>query len=169
MPERMRDTGLLPSFMMLFDRDLEKLREEVSLYPDEASLWKTSGAIKNPAGTLTLHLCGNLRHYIGHVLGNSPYRRDRENEFAARNIPKENLLNEIGAARHEVIETLKKLDEQTLENEYPSRVFDHPMTTSFFIIHLLGHLNYHLGQINYHRRLLAVNGTLSKSTAPGQG
>ncbi len=41
-----------------------------------------------------------------------------------------------------------------LEAEYPILVFDHKTSTEYLLVHLTGHLNYHLGQINYHRRLI---------------
>jgi uncharacterized damage-inducible protein DinB len=135
-------------------RDIDKLEKEIAQYPNEESIWKLSGEIKNSAGTLCLHLCGNLQHYIGVGLGKSGYKRDRDNEFAARNISRERLLLEIRAARTSVEGTLSNLDASILETEYPLPVFDKPMTVQFFMIHLAAHLEYHLGQVNYHRRLL---------------
>lgn len=149
----MADREFLNSVAALLDRDLAKLEQEISSYPDDKTLWDVRGQIKNSAGTLALHLCGNLRHYIGHVLGETDYKRDRENEFAARNVPKETLLAEINQARSDVATTLAKLDPSSLNREYPTHVFDYKMTTMYFLIHLHGHLNYHLGQVNYHRRL----------------
>lgn len=144
----------LSSMAKLFDRDIARLEQEIFLYSDEESLWKVSGSIINPTGNLCLHLCGNLQHYIGHILGNSDYKRDRDNEFSSKDIPKEKLIGEIRNTRSVVGETLGKLDPELLPREYPVMVFDHPMTTLHFLIHLESHLNYHLGQLNYHRRLL---------------
>ncbi len=136
-------------------RDLSKLESELLLYPDEASLWKVDKAIKNPAGNLCLHLCGNLRHYIGAVFGKSGYARNRDNEFAAKNISRENLIKEIAFAKKAVSDTLPTLTEQQLQANYPEDVLGKPTTTLFFLIHLSAHLSYHLGQVNYHRRLVA--------------
>lgn len=136
-------------------RDLSKLESELLLYPDEASLWKVDKAIKNPAGNLCLHLCGNLRHYIGAVFGKSGYTRNRDNEFAAKNISRENLIKEIAFAKKAVSDTLPTLTEQQLQANYPEDVLGKPTTTLFFLIHLSAHLSYHLGQVNYHRRLVA--------------
>ncbi len=144
---------LIDSLSKLFDRDLRKLESEISLFDNEESLWIIGGEIKNPAGNLALHLCGNLRHYIGHVLGNSGYVRDREYEFAARHVPKGELLNAIRDTTGQVSAAMMKVNADVLTKEYPVQVFDHPMTTLHFLIHLHGHLNYHLGQINYVRRL----------------
>lgn len=135
-------------------RDLSKLESELLLYPDEASLWKVDKAIKNPAGNLGLHLCGNLQHYIGGVLGESGYVRNRDNEFAAKNISRENLIKEIAFAKKAVSDTLPTLTEQQLQANYPEDVLGKPTTTLFFLVHLSAHLSYHLGQVNYHRRLV---------------
>lgn len=135
-------------------RDLNKLESELLLYSEEASLWKVDKTIKNPAGNLCLHLCGNLQHYIGAVLGKSGYVRNRANEFAVKNVSRENLIKEIAFAKKAVIDTLPTLTEQQLQANYPEDVFGKPMTTLFFLVHLSAHLSYHLGQVNYHRRLV---------------
>lgn len=138
----------------LYERDLAKLRDEVEAYADEAELWKTSEGITNSAGNLCLHLIGNLNHFFGAVLADSGYVRDRDAEFADRNVARSELLSGIDSARHTVLSTLAELTEEDLDKPYPIEVFGHPMTTGFFLVHLATHLNYHLGQINYHRRLL---------------
>jgi uncharacterized damage-inducible protein DinB len=51
---------------------------------------------------------------------------------------------------------LPQLSEEDLKKEYPLVVFERAMTTDYFLIHLVAHLDYHLGQINYHRRLLDI-------------
>ncbi len=136
-------------------RDLDKLQKEIEQYPSEASIWVVKDGIANSAGTLTLHLCGNLQHYIGVGLGNSEYKRDRDKEFSARNISKDALIKEIGHARLAVKASLENLSDDVLNNEYPLPVFDYKMTIQHFMIHLVAHLGYHLGQVNYHRRLTA--------------
>ncbi|MGD9629784.1 MAG: DinB family protein [Pyrinomonadaceae bacterium] len=138
----------------LYDRDLSKLKEEIALYGDEANLWKTDGGITNSAGNLTLHLIGNLRHFFGAVLGETGYVRDRDKEFSDGGVSRADLLAGVDQAAADVKATLAKLTADDLAKEYPIEVFGHPMTTEFFLVHLATHLNYHLGQINYHRRLL---------------
>lgn len=139
----------------IVDRDLNKLEEEIMLYPSEESIWVIDGQIKNSAGNLCLHVCGNLQHFIGAVLGKTDYIRNRENEFAATGIKKSELAAEIQRTRNAVKSALEKLDSAALQQEYPQKAFGYMMTTSFFLIHLSAHLGYHLGQINYHRRLLS--------------
>ena len=139
----------------IFERDLLKLRAEVESYQNERDLWKLSGAIPNSAGNLALHLVGNLKHFIGATLGGVEYVRDRDLEFADTDVPRDQILAAIDETRAAVSETLAKLTPAELAAEYPINVFGHTMTTEFFIVHLATHLDYHLGQINYHRRLLA--------------
>jgi uncharacterized damage-inducible protein DinB len=139
----------------LYERDLNKLREEIEQFTDEADLWTTSGGITNSAGNLCQHLTGNLRHFFGSVLGGSGYVRDRDAEFAAKGTTKADLLADIDAAAASVKDTLSKLTDDDFAKAYPIDVFGYPMTTGYFLVHLATHFNYHLGQINYHRRLLA--------------
>lgn len=139
----------------ILERDLNKLEDEIKLYPSPASLWKVDGQIKNSAGNLCLHLCGNLQHYIGAILGNTGYVRNRPNEFAAKGLTHVELISEIQQTKKAVRSSLEKVSASILQQEYPEKVFDYSMTTSYFMIHLAAHLSYHLGQINYHRRLLA--------------
>ena len=146
---------LLNSLTTILLRDLNKLESEILLYTSEESLWKIEKSIKNPAGNLCLHLSGNLQHFIGAILGNTGYIRNRDNEFAARNVSRENLLKEIGHTRKAISETLPALTEAQLLSDYPVDVFAHPVTTLHFLVHLSNHLGYHLGQVNYHRRLVA--------------
>jgi hypothetical protein len=138
----------------LFSRDLEKLKLEIASYNSEEKLWYTEGAITNSAGNLCLHLIGNLSHFIGAVMGKSGYVRDRPAEFASKDIPKAELIVKIEETILVVNNTLSNLVESELDTEYPIVVFDKPMTTAYFLVHLAMHLDYHLGQINYHRRLL---------------
>jgi uncharacterized damage-inducible protein DinB len=134
-------------------RDLDKLQKEIEQYPTEESIWVIKKDIKNSAGTLVLHLCGNLQHYIGVGLGKSDYKRDRDKEFSARNVSRADLIKEIGRTKDAVKSALNKVTPEVLETEYPLPVFDHAMTVQHFMIHLVAHFGYHYGQVNYHRRL----------------
>ncbi|MFO7445646.1 MAG: DinB family protein [Ignavibacteriaceae bacterium] len=138
----------------LFERDIPKLKHEIEQYEDEEKLWVISNEIKNPAGNLALHITGNLKHYVGAVLGKSEYIRNRDAEFNDKNIPKSEILKSIDETLEIVKHVISQLSEEELKREYPEHVFGKGMTTAFFIVHLAAHLNYHLGQINYHRRIL---------------
>jgi len=139
----------------IFERDLGKLQAEVRQYSNEKNLWKKQGEISNSAGNLTLHLIGNLKHFIGAVLGGIECVRDRDLEFADADVSRDVLLAAIDETANAVKDTLSKLTPADLEKQYPINVFGHPMTTELFVVHLATHLDYHLGQINYHRRLMA--------------
>jgi uncharacterized damage-inducible protein DinB len=145
---------LQQTLIPLFERDLNKLKQEIAAYTDENDLWKIQDAILNSAGNLCLHLVGNLKHFVGKVLGNIPYERQRDKEFSDKDIPKEQLLQSIDETRDAVLTTLKQISDDTIKSIYPINVFGAEMSTESFLIHLYGHLDYHLGQINYHRRLL---------------
>ena len=145
---------LTETLIKLFTRDLKVLKHEVGLYKDEKRLWFVTKNISNSAGNLCLHLVGNLNHFIGATLGNSGYVRQRELEFSLKDIPKSELIKRINDTIEVVENTLCKLTEADLQKEYKRRVFEDTMTTAYFLVHLSMHLAYHLGQINYHRRLL---------------
>ncbi len=135
-------------------RDLQKLAAEVSAFKNEEDLWKTEGDIKNSTGNLSLHVCGNLQHFIGAVLGNSGYIRNRDAEFAQKNISKEKLLKEIDVTVAAVKNGMRLLTDEELYKEYPLEKWNQHSSKAFLLIHLTAHLNYHLGQINYLRRVL---------------
>ena len=145
---------LLPSLHQLFERDLQALIQEIEAYPDETDLWLVENTISNSAGNICLHLIGNLNHFIGSQLGGNGYVRQREVEFSKKNVPKRELIDMINDTRSMIIKTLKNLTEERLEQDYPLIIFKEKMSISFFLVHLTTHLAYHLGQINYHRRLL---------------
>lgn len=139
----------------MIERDLGKLKEEIGKFNDENDLWRSQGEITNSAGNLCLHLTGNLRHFFGAVLGGTGYVRDRDAEFSTTGISRDDLIAGIDSAAAEVRSTLANLTDADLEKNYPIEVYGHPMTTAYFLTHLTTHLAYHLGQINYHRRLIA--------------
>lgn len=147
---------IIESLRSLYNRDLNKLKAEIEAYQHEENLWKTDKNISNSAGNLCLHLVGNLSHFIGAQLGNTGYVRHRELEFSLKDIPKAELIEKIEATTIIVDSVLSQLPEEDLKKEYPLVVFEDKMTTDFFLIHLVAHLDYHLGQINYHRRLLDI-------------
>lgn len=142
------------ALMKLFKRDLNKLIDEINLYTDETNLWIVDKTILNSAGNLCLHLVGNLKTFIGANLANTGYVRQRDLEFSLKDIPRAELIKQVEETILIVEESLKKLSKSDLEKEYSPQVFNHPMTTEYFLVHLAMHLSYHLGQINYHRRLL---------------
>ena len=131
-----------------------KLKAEIELYKDEKNIWIIDKDIANSGGNLCLHLLGNLNTYIGREIGKTNYIRNRDLEFSQKNVAREELINKIDDTIAVVQHALEKMTEEELGKEYPLLVFDKKTTTEFFLVHLVAHLSYHLGQINYHRRLL---------------
>lgn len=145
---------LTTTLIRLFERDLQKLSNEISLYKDEDKLWLVKPGISNSAGNLCLHLIGNLNHFIGATLGHTGYVRYRDDEFSLKNIPRQDLLINIENIKLIVKEVVSSLPEADLQKDFPLEIFGKKDSTGFILIHLATHLTYHLGQINYHRRLL---------------
>ena len=138
----------------LFERDLLKLKEEINLYSNESKLWLLTDGISNSAGNLCLHLTGNLHYFIGTILGKNGYVRDRDAEFSSKNIPRTELLKGIDDAILVVTSTLSSLNDADFELNFPIKKHDEIVKTDYMLLHLFGHLSYHLGQINYHRRMV---------------
>ena len=148
--------GLLQSFLL---RELRSLRRELERYPDEASLWLTPEGLPNSAGTLALHVAGNLQHYIGAQLGQTGYVRDREREFSVRDVPRSEILAEIDAAEEAIRNTLPRLTPEQLAADYPEAVGGVRLRTDAYLLQVTVHLAYHLGQIDYHRRMVTGDAT----------
>ncbi|MEJ5961811.1 DUF1572 family protein [Pedobacter immunditicola] len=145
---------LIEILKTIFNRDLNKLKTEIELYSAEERMWCIDKNISNSAGNLCLHLIGNLNTYIGAEIGKTNYVRQRELEFSLKNIPKAELIKKIEETIYVVENSLHKLTVEELNAEYPILVLSEKTTTAYFLVHLATHLAYHLGQINYHRRLL---------------
>jgi uncharacterized damage-inducible protein DinB len=141
-------------FKKILLRDLGKLKTEIELYRDEQRIWHAEKQITNSAGTLCVHLIGSFNHFIGAQLGNTGYVRERELEFLPDSVPRAELLKRLDDTIQVVAQTFDSLPESKLEEEYPQPLFDEKVTTGHLLTHVVSHLNYHLGQVNYHRRLL---------------
>ena len=139
-------------------RDVNAVRRELEAYPDEASVWALPPGVANSGGTLALHLAGNLQHFFGAVLGGSGYKRDRAAEFAKRDVPRSALIVELEAAIVAIGLGMSQVSEARLAEEFPEAIAGHRIVTGEWLIHLVSHTGYHLGQIDYHRRLVSKNG-----------
>lgn len=145
---------MLQELISLYDRDLKNLRNEIELYASDAHIWQVVEGINNPGGNIFLHLMGNLNTFFGAVFANTTYVRDRPLEFSARDIPRATLLKMLDEIHPIVLQVLHDFPADKLGEIYPIRIFDADKTNGYIFIHLETHLAYHLGQINYHRRLL---------------
>ncbi len=138
----------------ILERDLRTLTREIEAYPDERDLWRLPPGVTNSAGTLALHLAGNLQHFLGAVLAGTGYRRDRPAEFAERGVPRAELLRRIEAASAAVLAAANRVDDSDLTADYPDVVGGVRVVAGEYLVHLVSHLAYHLGQVDYHRRLV---------------
>jgi hypothetical protein len=146
---------MIQPYLEFFLRDLNKLKEEIQLYKNENDLWKVESEIQNSAGTLALHLIGNLKHFIGAQIGFTGYVRNRDREFSDRNISREKLVFEVEEAISIVKTVLPTIKDEDFSKEFPVEMYGAKRNTGYIILSLSTHFCYHLGQINYHRRLLA--------------
>lgn len=145
---------MIQTLKPIFVRDLQKLKTEIESYQHEKNIWLIKDNISNSAGNLCLHLMGNLNHFIGATLGNSGYVRNRDLEFELKDVPRTELISKIEDTIKAVEAGLDQVKEDQLKNDYPLVVFGDKTSVEFMLLHLITHLSYHLGQINYHRRLL---------------
>lgn len=160
--------GVKDAIGSILDRDLRALRREVEAYADEADLWRTVAGTSNSAGTLVLHLVGNLQHFFGACLGHTGYARDRAAEFSRRNVARPELLHEIESARSAVRVGLANLSPSQLASEFPEVIADVRLTTGEYLVHLATHCAYHLGQVDYHRRVVTGSETTIGAMRPGE-
>lgn len=141
-------------------RDLRGLTDEIEAYPSDEALWRVAPGIANSAGTLALHVAGNVQYFIGAVLDRSGFVRDRDGEFASRGLPRAKLIAELAAAIAAVQRALPRLSPAELEAEYPVPIAGRRVSTVDLLVHLAAHLGYHLGQVDYHRRFVTGDGPL---------
>jgi len=140
-------------FAELYERDLLKLRDEIKNFKDERNIWRATDGVTNSAGTLTLHLIGNLSFTIGAKIGNTGYVRDREREFSATGIPQAEMIADIENLIGIVKTSLNGITQQQLDATYPLEMVGQK-STAWYLTFFYGHFTYHLGQINYLRRIL---------------
>lgn len=152
---------LIPTIRTLLLRDLASFQQELAAYPDDRLIWATPPGIANSAGTLALHAAGNLQHFIGARLGNTGYVRDRPAEFGSRDVPRAEIVAELGRAIDAVGTTLATLDPAVLDTEHPDGFTNGKrVSVGLLLGHLATHLTYHLGQVDYHRRLVTGQGAI---------
>jgi hypothetical protein len=142
----------------LYRRDLTRLLQELRAFPDRQTLWRTLPGVTNSAGNLFLHLEGNLTEYIGRQLGGIAYTRHRDLEFSSSGIPIDALVQRVSLVQEKIPAIVAALSPAQLDEAYPERMYNRVLSVQQFLIHLYGHLSYHLGQIDYLRRIL-TNGS----------
>lgn len=152
----------------ILDRDLRALAREVEAYPDDGAVWLAPDGAPNSAGTLVLHLAGNVQHFLGAHLAGTGFVRDRPREFAARGLSRSDLLREIAAARSVLRSAVDRASERALDADWPEIVGGARVVTGEYLIHLVSHFAYHLGQVDYHRRLVTGDSRGVDAMRPGE-
>ncbi len=147
-------------------RELEGMKSELLAYQDEADIWRTVPGLPNTAGTITLHVAGNLQHFVGAQLGGSGYLRDRAAEFALRNVSVSEMLEELDRTIAALGSTFETLEEEEMGRPFPQEIGGVRPTVGQFLVHLVAHLAYHLGQIDYHRRCVTGDSTTAGVLSP---
>ncbi len=148
---------MMETLKRLYERELNAVIKELNAFVSEENIWKTVPGISNSAGNLCLHLIGNLKHFIGATLANTGYVRNRDLEFSDKNIARDIVIDELRSTINIINTTLSQLKQEDLNDNFPLPLNNVTYTTDQMLHHLLSHLSYHLGQINYLRRFLEPN------------
>ncbi len=152
----------------LYRRDITRLTQEIAAFPDTDSLWQTRAGVSNSAGNLALHLEGNLREFIGRQLGGVPYTRDRRLEFGQSGLSVAEILGRLEPLCEAIPAIVALLPEEVLDRAFPTPMFGADLPTHQALVHLLGHINYHMGQIDMLRRFLTGKGALELTALPSR-
>ncbi len=142
----------------LFARDLTRLIQEVSTFSVDQQhlLWEVRPGVSNSVGNLALHLEGNLREYVGRQLGGVAYTRDRPAEFSSKGVLSGQLATRLSEVCELVARVIAGLSPAQMDAVFPENILKAPRSTRQVLLHIYGHLSYHLGQIDYLRRLLTA-------------
>lgn len=145
-------------YTQLYKRDIIKVTDELKKYPDDQTLWELLPGTANSGGNLLQHLIGNLKAFIGNPFGHINYERNREAEFKDRLFTKEELIIEFDQLSEVIGDAISTLTDEGLNEGYPAEIklVNEQQTVEYVLIHLLAHLSYHTGQINYHRRYFST-------------
>jgi|ERR1041384_2781872 hypothetical protein len=146
----------------MYRRDLTRLAQHIEAFPDDAALWQTHPAVTNSAGNLALHIEGNLREFVGRQIGGNTYTRKRDLEFSSKGVSQQELLSRLADLKTLIPPIIENLSPEQLQTQYPQTIFERPTSTQELLISLYGHLNWHMGQIDYLRRII-TNGKAVKA------
>ena len=147
-------------------RELRGMKNELLAYQDEGDIWRSVPGLPNTAGTVALHVAGNLQHFVGAQLGKSGYVRDREAEFGRRDVPVSEMVKELDRTVAALDAAFAKLEEEAMDRPFPQEIAGVRPTVGEFLVHLVAHLAYHLGQIDYHRRCVTGEATTAGVLSP---
>lgn len=130
-------------------RRLNQLTGRITACLDRLALeqiWSRGTENENAVGNLVLHLCGNVRQWIGYGVGGLDDIRVRDREFEARGgAAPTDLKGRLEAAIREAVTVLAEvtsaqlLDVVTIQN--------YKLTKLEAIYHVVEHFSQHTGQI----------------------
>lgn len=147
-------------------RELRGMKNELLAYQDERDIWRSVPGLPNTAGTIALHVAGNLQHFVGAQLGTSGYFRDRDAEFGRRDVSVAEIVDELDKTIAALDATFARLEEKAMDRPFPQEIAGVRPTVGEFLVHLVAHLAYHLGQIDYHRRCITGDATTARVLSP---
>ena len=130
----------------------EQVRQSVAALTDE-QLWWRPNEKSNSVGNLALHLSGSLNHYLNRNIGNIPYDRDRDAEFAERRqIPRDELLTIFDGMVANAEKTFDSLTVASLAE--PSAEPDRYASRAEDLLSIVTHFSSHAGQIMWIAKML---------------
>jgi uncharacterized damage-inducible protein DinB len=131
----------------LFDEQIPRLYRSLSLLEDE-EIWRRPNENTPSVGNLVLHLCGNVRQWIGTGIGGAPDVRKRAEEFSEEGpLPKEDLTRRIDEMQADARKALAAADPASLLETHRIQAFEE--TGLAILVHVVEHFSYHVGQISY--------------------
>lgn len=135
---------LADRLLRMYPAQIRACLEELS----EEQIWWRPSASTNAVGNLVLHLCGNLRHYLGRGVASTGYRRDRPAEFAAQGpMPRAGLLRHLDEAVADARRAFESLtDARLLET---ADLGPESQAIASLLVGVTAHFNGHAGQIVY--------------------
>ncbi|HET8963143.1 MAG TPA: DUF1572 family protein [Chitinophagales bacterium] len=141
-------------FTTILSQGIDKIISELNQYENEMDIWEIDGEIKNSAGNLAIHLSGSINYFIGAVMAKNGYVRNRDAEFSEKNISREKMISELNTTKTMMEEFISQQDADFYNAIFPLQTFGENRSNHYALMIMAVHLNYHLGQINYHRRLI---------------
>jgi uncharacterized damage-inducible protein DinB len=119
----------------------------------DSQIWARHSDNENAIGNLALHLCGNVRQWIGSGVAGLPDIRERDREFAARGGHSCGELKErLRRTVEEAAEQIRELPPERLVEI--TRVQNYEVTRLEAIYHVVEHFSQHTGQIIFATKLL---------------
>jgi len=133
---------------------LPKIERCLELLTDEQIWWRANPQ-SNSIGNLILHLSGNVRQWIVSGLGGAADSRDRDAEFAHREvISREELITKLKQTLGDADAALAKFDVEKLLDRQSIQGCD--VLALEAILHVVEHFSMHAGQVILLTKLLTA-------------